>query len=92
MLSTVGVTSTRDQTLISACLQIWNLLLSAGAALLVDRLGRRLLFLSSFVIMLVSYVAITGLSASFASTGASATGLAVVPLLFIYFAGYDIAL
>lgn len=92
MLDTVGVTSTRDQTLISACLQIWNLLLSAGAALLVDRLGRRLLFLSSFVIMLVSYVAITGLSASFASTGASATGLAVVPLLFIYFAGYDIAL
>lgn len=42
--------------------------------------------------MLTSYIIVTGLSGSFAQTGHSSTGLAVVPFLFLYFAGYDIAL
>ncbi|KAL4943967.1 hypothetical protein BDV06DRAFT_234082 [Aspergillus oleicola] len=92
VLDTVGVTSTRDQLLISACLQVWNLILSAVGALLVDRAGRRPLFLTSASIMLVSYIIITGLSGGFASTGSASTGTAVIPFLFIYFAGYDIAL
>ncbi|KAM0327408.1 hypothetical protein ACHAQA_005694 [Verticillium albo-atrum] len=92
VLSSVGITSVTDQTLISACLQLWNLIWACTAASLVDRLGRRFLFLSSGTIMLVSYIIITGLSGSFAGTGHSPTGLAVIPFLFIYFAGYDIAL
>jgi hypothetical protein len=35
------------------------------------------------VVMLVSYIVITGLSGSFASTGDSTTGLAVIPFLFM---------
>ncbi|PVH80446.1 general substrate transporter [Cadophora sp. DSE1049] len=92
VLSTVGIKSVRDQTLISACLQLWNLFWAAGAALLVDKLGRRALFLSSALVMLVSYIVVTALSASFANSGVSGVGLAVIPMLFIYFAGYDIAL
>ena len=42
--------------------------------------------------MLVSYIVITGLSGSFAQTGQAAVGTAVIPFLFIFFAGYDIAL
>lgn len=42
--------------------------------------------------MLSSYIVVTGLSGSFASTGKAATGTAVVPFLFLFFAGYDIAL
>jgi hypothetical protein len=42
--------------------------------------------------MLISYIIITGLSGSFAQTGTASTGVAVIPFLFIYFAGYDIAL
>jgi MFS family permease len=42
--------------------------------------------------MLVSYIIVTGLSGSFANTGAASVGTAVVPFLFIFFAGYDIAL
>ncbi|KAH7350174.1 hypothetical protein B0T11DRAFT_290698 [Plectosphaerella cucumerina] len=92
VLASVGITSVTDQTLISACLQLWNLIWACSAAAMVDRLGRRFLFLSSGTIMLVSYIIITGLSGSFASTAHSPTGLAVIPFLFIYFAGYDIAL
>ncbi|GFF31272.1 lactose permease [Aspergillus udagawae] len=92
ILDTVGVTTVRDQTLISACLQMWNLLFAIVGSLLIDRFGRRPLFLSSAVIMLVSYVLVTALSGSFAMTRHAATGGAVIPFLFIFFAGYGIAL
>ncbi|KAH6698247.1 sugar transporter [Leptodontidium sp. MPI-SDFR-AT-0119] len=92
VLNTVDITSTTSQTLISACLQIWNLIFSAGASLLVDKLGRRVLFLLSLVVMFVSYIVITGLSGSFATTGSAGVGTAVVPFLLIYFAEYDLAL
>ncbi|KAJ6186477.1 hypothetical protein N7519_007778 [Penicillium mononematosum] len=62
-----------------------------GRACLVDRAGRRPLFITSTVIMLISYIFITALSASFTTTGTSAVGTAVIPFLFIYYAGYDIA-
>jgi MFS family permease len=92
VLETVGITSVTDQTLISGCLQIWNLIFAVAAAACVDKLGRKFLFMTSGITMLISYIIITGLSGSFAQTGHSGTGLAVIPFLFIYFAGYDIAL
>ncbi|KAF5614059.1 hexose transporter [Fusarium tjaetaba] len=92
VLNTIGITSVTNQTLINACLQLWNLLWACGAAVSVEKLGRRPLFLTSAITMLVSYIVITGLSGSFASTGSAAVGTAVVPFLFIFFAGYDIAL
>jgi len=42
--------------------------------------------------MLISYIIITGLSGSFANTGNAAVGTTVIPFLFVFFAGYDIAL
>ncbi|OJJ43637.1 hypothetical protein ASPZODRAFT_136087 [Penicilliopsis zonata CBS 506.65] len=92
VLDTIGITQTRDQLLISACLQIWNLIFAVVGASLVDKLGRRILFSASAGIMLTSYIIITGLSGSFARTGSGPVGTAVIPFLFIYFAGYDIAL
>lgn len=92
VLETAGITGVTDQTLISGCLQIWNLLFTVLAAAVVDRIGRRPLFLISSVGMLLSYITISGLSGSFATTGATATGLAVIPFLYIYYAFYDVAL
>ncbi|RGP72007.1 hexose transporter [Fusarium longipes] len=92
VLKTVGITSVTNQTLISAFLQVWNLLWAIGAAVSVENLGRRPLFITSAATMLVSYIVITGLSGSFANTGKSAVGLAVIPMLFIFNAGYAIAL
>lgn len=91
ILNTIGITSTTDQTLINGFLQIWNLIMSVVGACLVDRAGRRALFLTSTAIMLISYILITALSGSFTTTGTSAVGTAVIPFLFIYYAGYDIA-
>ncbi|KAL2830425.1 general substrate transporter [Aspergillus pseudoustus] len=72
----------KGQLLISGCLQIWNLIFATIGASLVEKAGCQILFLLSGAIMLVSYITIAGLSG----------GTAVVPFLFIYFAGYDIAL
>ena len=92
VLKTVGVTSVTHQLLISAALQLWNLIFAVVAACCVDKLGRRFLFLASAATMLGAFIVVTGLSGSFATTGHAATGLAVIPFLFIFFAGYDIAL
>lgn len=92
ILDSVGVTSVTDQTLISVGINIWNLIFSVGAACSVDRLGRRALLLASAATMLVGFVIVMGLSGSFAETGTAATGVAVIPFLFVFFAGYDIAL
>lgn len=83
VLDSVGITSVTNQTLISACLQIWNLFWSVAAAICVDRVGRKTLFMTSGSIMLVSYIIVTGLSGSFDATGHGPTGLAVVPFLFM---------
>ncbi|KAM5344155.1 hypothetical protein ACJ41O_012692 [Fusarium nematophilum] len=91
VLNTVGITSVTDQTLISGCLQIWNLILAVLAAAMVDRLGRRPLFLISSIGMLISYTLISGLSGGFATTGIGSIGIAVVPFLYIYYGFYDIA-
>jgi MFS family permease len=92
VLETVGITSVTQQTLISACLQVWNLIFAVSAAFSVDKLGRKPLFLASAATMLISYTIVTGLSGSFAQSGNAATGVAVIPFLFTFFAGYDIAL
>ncbi|EED16122.1 sugar transporter, putative [Talaromyces stipitatus ATCC 10500] len=92
VLDTVGITNVTDQTLINGCLQIWNLLWSVAASFAVDRVGRRVLFLTSTITMLISYILVTGLSGSFANSGSHAVGIAAIPMIFVYFAGYDIAL
>ncbi|PYI03556.1 general substrate transporter [Aspergillus sclerotiicarbonarius CBS 121057] len=92
VLDTVGITNTRDQLLISACLQVWNVIFATIGASSVERFGRRKLFGTSAVVMLASYIIITGLSRSFDKTGSAGIGTAVIPFLFVYFAGYDIVL
>lgn len=92
VLTTVGITSVTNQTLISGCLQIWNLLFAVGGAASVDRAGRRPLFLCGTAGMLVSFIIICGLSGTFANSGNHAVGIAVVPFLYIYYAFYDISL
>ncbi|KAL4795951.1 general substrate transporter [Aspergillus venezuelensis] len=91
VLRSVGITSVRDQTMISGFLQLWNLILAIASAFNVDRFGRRPLFLVSSIGMLASYIVISGLSGSFAQSGTSSIGTAVIPFLFIYYGFYDIA-
>ncbi|KAJ3528488.1 hypothetical protein NM208_g10175 [Fusarium decemcellulare] len=92
VLNTIGITKVKDQTLINGLLQIFNWLASTFlGALMVDRLGRRTLFLVSTAGMLVAYVVWTGLTSHFVDTQNEATGRAVVAFIFIFYLFYDIA-
>ncbi|KAJ6014882.1 hypothetical protein N7540_009473 [Penicillium herquei] len=91
VLDTVGITDPDTQTLINGLLQIFNFIVAGSAALLVDRLGRRTLFLWSAVGMLISFVIWTACSAVFDSTGANSLGHTVIAFVFIFYFHYDIA-
>lgn len=91
VLDTIGIHSSSMQTLINGLLQIFNLLAACSAALLVDKLGRRPLFLWSGIGMFLSYVIWTACSAVFDERGDAAAGKAVVAFIFIYYFHYDIA-
>lgn len=91
VLSSVGITDTFDQTLINGLLQVFNFGAALMAAVLVDRLGRRTLFLWSSVGMLASYIVWTACSAVNSNTGSKPAGIVVVVCLFVYYFHYDIA-
>ena len=86
-----GITSVTQQTLISGFLQIWNLIWAVSAAFMVDNFGRRPMFLASCLGMLGSYIVVSGLSGSFATTQNEQTGIAIIPFLFLFFASYCLA-
>lgn len=91
VLDSIGITDSFDQTLINGLLQIFNFGAAVGAALLVDRLGRRTLFIWSGIGMLVSYIVWTACSAVNSEDNNKAAGYVVVVCLFTFFFHYDIA-
>jgi len=92
VLNTIGITKVKDQTLINGLLQIFNWLVSTFlGALMVDRLGRRTLFLTSTAGMLVAYIIWTGLTAHFINSQDEITGRVVVGFIFVYYLFYNIA-
>ena len=89
VFTTIGITDPTTQLLINGLLQIWNLIISIGAACLVDKLGRRILFLTSCVGMLAFFTMQTVCSATFAETGSESAAHAVVASIFLFYAAYE---
>lgn len=92
VLNTIGITETSDQALINGLLQIFNWITAVGAgAMMVDRAGRRPLFLISVAGMAASYAIWTGLTSTFIKSHDADAGRAVVAFIFIYYFFYNIA-
>ncbi|KAL5519868.1 hypothetical protein ACEPAG_1528 [Sanghuangporus baumii] len=91
IFTTIGITDPTMQLLINGLLQIWNLLISIGAAFLVDKLGRRFLFIVSCAGMLAFFTMQTVCSATFAETGSQSAAYAVIISIFLFYAAYDLA-
>lgn len=90
VLELVGITDPAQVAGINGGLQVWNLFLAYAGSLNAESVGRRPLWLTSTIGMLASYVVMTGLSGSFANNPRHAVGVAVVPIMFIYYGFYDI--
>lgn len=92
ILDTIGITTGKDQTLINGLLNICNWIFAVFAgAMMIDRLGRRTLWLLSTGGMLVCYVVWTSLTATFIKTDDTETGRAVVAFVFFTNLFYSMA-
>ncbi|EJC97746.1 hexose transporter [Fomitiporia mediterranea MF3/22] len=91
VFDSIGITDPTTQLLINGILQIWNLAIAIMASFFVERLGRRLLFLTSCIGMLVFFTLQTACAGVFANTGSDQAAHAVIAFIFLYYASYDLA-
>lgn len=90
MLDTVGITSTNSQTGINGGMTIWNLLWAIFGVILADKIGRRPLWLTSFVGMVFANVPMTIATAMYKKNGSSSAAYASVVFMFFYNAAFNI--
>ena len=91
VFKTIGITDPTIQLLINGILQIWIFAWAISSAALVERVGRRVLALSSFSGMLVFFIFQTICSARYAITESSSAAHAVIAFIFLFCASYNLA-
>ncbi|KIJ49078.1 hypothetical protein M422DRAFT_777634 [Sphaerobolus stellatus SS14] len=87
----LGITGSGTQLLINGILQIWNLMIALVASSLVEKAGRRNLFIWSCVGMLLAWMAQTVCFAEFSTNGSTQAAHAFIAFIFLFYAAYDIA-
>jgi MFS family permease len=90
-LITVGITNPHIHLLTNGTLQIWNLFWSLLAASLVDRVGRRTLFLTSIGGMIVFYSLQTVFATVYVKTGHQGLSYAFVAFVFVFYSFFNLA-
>ncbi|TDL25883.1 general substrate transporter [Rickenella mellea] len=91
VLEGVGINNAGTKAEINGGLQIWNFFCAITAALLVDKLGRRTLFLASNTGMLIAFSLWTLTTALFRTTGNTDAAKVTILFIFLFFFFYDIA-
>ncbi|KAI0942190.1 hypothetical protein AcW1_009507 [Taiwanofungus camphoratus] len=87
----INITNPTDQLLITGILAIWNLFWAVFASFMVNRAGRRVLFLTSAGGMIIFFSMQTVCSARFAITQNPQAAHAVIAFIFLFYAAYDLA-
>ncbi|KAH8900914.1 general substrate transporter [Thozetella sp. PMI_491] len=89
VLRTIGIASEERITLINGILQIWNMVVSMFGANLVNRLGRRKIFISATTMMLLAMIAWTIAGSQYSSTKSNAAGSAVLFCIVLFMTSYN---
>ncbi|OCF34091.1 sugar transporter [Kwoniella heveanensis BCC8398] len=92
VLKTVGINKAPQTAGVNGGLAVWNWFVSMTGASLVERFGRRPLFLTSIIGMFCSFIMILGLAGGYNTTHHSSTGIAMVPFIFVFMGFYSLAL
>lgn len=90
VLANVGISSKKKQNQINLAISCMTLCTSSIAAFSTLRFGRRVMWLTSFGLMAVSYWILTATSATFARTGSGGAASGTVGFIFIYQAVYSL--
>ncbi|KLO06400.1 hexose transporter [Schizopora paradoxa] len=90
IFNAIGITNPTTQLLINGLLQIMNLIVAASSSFLIDRVGRRTLFLTSCILMIVFWTAQT-IAFEQSTKGSKMASHATIAFVFLYYAAYDIA-
>ncbi|KAJ7510997.1 hexose transporter [Mycena galericulata] len=91
VLGQMGIEDPTDQLLINGILNIWNLAWALLASSMVERFGRRVLFLTSAGLMTLFLALQTVCFARFRITGDYPAAHAALAFVFLFYAAYDIA-
>lgn len=91
VLDNIGLTNGNTQLVINGCLQILNLIVAVSQCFVVDRFGRRTLFLVSTTGMLCTFIIWTACAGTFAKTGNVGAGHTVIAMIYIYYVFYNMA-
>ncbi|KAK7447455.1 hypothetical protein VKT23_014164 [Stygiomarasmius scandens] len=91
ILDDINIKDATIQLLINGILAIWNLFWALLASAMVNRFGRRLMFMTSCIGMLVFFIAQTISFSLFSQHGSPDAAHAVIAFLFLFYAAYDIA-
>jgi sugar porter (SP) family MFS transporter len=85
VLNTIGIRNPTEQAKINGGLTIWCLVVSLAVAFLVDRFGRKTLFMFAAVGMLISFSIWTACSAVYGKTESAPAGRAVLAMIFLFY-------
>lgn len=85
ILRSIGITNPRDQALFNGGLTIWCFLVALAFAFTVDKFGRRTLFLTAAIGMLISFTIWTACAAMYEKTGQQSYGNAVLGMIFLFY-------
>ncbi|KAK7017664.1 lactose permease [Favolaschia claudopus] len=91
VLSAMGIVDPTTQLLINGILNIWNLGWALLASSMVERFGRRVLFLTSAGLMALFLSLQTACFARFRITGDFPAAHAALAFIFLFYAAYDLA-
>jgi MFS family permease len=87
----IGITNPDTQFQINGALIIMSLIISLTCSSLVDRIGRRPLFIVSTTGMFLTFIAWTACTALYEVYGNKDAGRAVIAMIFVYNATYALA-
>ncbi|KAH6695623.1 hypothetical protein F5X68DRAFT_272897 [Plectosphaerella plurivora] len=90
VLNSIGITKTIQQTTINGCLAIYNFLVAIGASFLVERVGRRKLFIFSTAGMFVAFILWTAFAALYTTRGSLQYSYGVLVCIFLSNGAYSL--
>jgi MFS family permease len=91
LLDKIGITSNNSQTGLNGGMSIWNFICAGIGALMADRIGRRSLWLISFIGMIFACVPLIVCGKVYVNTGSEGPARGVIVFLFLYNAAFNLA-